>query len=196
MWTLKPSTSAIWGAQVKRRETSVSCMPTSSAQARDQDVLKTANLFVCLDNTHSGARGEDIDVENHPFCFCFSVLLSYSRCFFLRLLPSYCRSLSFNPFHLSIRFSPAVSVWLSLFHAPSLSHLFWFFNPFNLLACRLPVLHLHDQPWTAPYIWIFACLCASTYMRPFGLFPEVRLKLRSDCSNHARRERCTLNDRI
>lgn len=55
-----------------------------------------------------------------------------------------------------------------------------------------------ELAFSLAHIWIFPFLGirVHTCMHLFGFSPEVRLKSRSDCSNHSQWGQCTLNDRI
>lgn len=129
--------------------------------------------FVCLDNNsplhlpqfpvscpsgHSGVKGEGIDVENHPLCFCFSVLLSYSysHCFF-SLSASILLSLSFiiPPLDLSVHLLSAFLLLLFFF-------LLSLLLPVDSLFFLAPFLH--DHPWALSCIWMSACPCACRHI--------------------------------
>lgn len=129
---------------------------------RDQDLLKTTNLFVCLDNKlpqppvscrsgHSFVKGDDIDVENHLFCFCSS-LLSHScpRLYFLCLLPSCCLS-----------FSHLYSV-KSCCSRPFLFFVVLFLSPILFLFNPSPLVVLHELCPTCANL--HSCACASTHI--------------------------------
>lgn len=153
--------TAISAGQVKWKRL---LSPTRSPVAQVQDVLKTADLFVCLDTTPPPSppipcqlpkwtqpcKRREYWCGKSPFLFLFfcpPVILSFSL--FLCLPPSYCLCLSLSLYCILSRFSPRHILALSVGRV-ALSFL-------NLL--------LHDHPRALSYIWIFAFLCVSAHTR-------------------------------
>lgn len=117
---------------IKLSQSSEPCFFSSECSLAVQELKSgcvKSGQFVCLPEQqssrsapvscpsgHSGVSREGIDVENHPFCFCFPVLLSYSHfhCSFIRLLPS-------------IAFL-SLSLLRSLFCLSPCAHLFFLFT--------------------------------------------------------------------
>lgn len=169
------STQSIWSAQVKWQRI---LSPTCSPVVQGSGCVKNGQLWpnVCLpwqtthpypscqtpvscSSGHSGVKGVDTDVENHPFCFCFSVLVSYCC---LVVSVAVCLHLFVFLFHFIPSISPSASPCLSLSATFFMS--FWFFL-FPSSACRprlffLAILLFHEPCPTSGCLHFSACLSA------------------------------------
>lgn len=178
---------AIRGVKVKLQKLLSATSSPQLAQRKGSGCFKTTNLFVCLDNKlsqppvncpsgHCVVKGDDIDVENHLFCFCFS-LLSHSCpwLFFLCQLPSCCLS--------SPQLHPVKSCCACpclFFFALFLSLILFVFNP-SLLILSSPsldyALHLdicilvHVRLHRCVSVWLFSWNQAKAVVRLFKSCP-------------------------